>query len=346
MANIQSDITILDNLLALNLDISLWSARKKMTLQDVGGAQMPPEDLASLGSKRIADPETLKVFFTLKARAFSFLDKHGVRFMSGWAIPEDKADAIIQELVDIRGEYLSAKEAFLADYDKSIQSWIEKHRQWSDIIRNSVVSPDYVRSRLSFKWQLYKVAPLQSPASTDAVLEAGLAEEVTGLGATLFGEVARDAEDMWKKVYLGKAEVTHRALSPLKTMHAKLTGLSFVEPHVAPVADIIKSALDRMPRRGNISGPDLLMLQGLVCLLKDSDTLLVHAQSLINGSSPDMVLDSLQPISSPLFTNEFMMDNSTGDVDAINDNRNVGDPALPSAIPNDTNIDIPSYGLW
>ena len=85
MTQIISDIRILDNLLALNLDISLWSARKKMTVEDFGGAELPPEDLASLGSKRIADPSSLKIFSTLKARAFSFLDRHGVRFMSGWA---------------------------------------------------------------------------------------------------------------------------------------------------------------------------------------------------------------------------------------------------------------------
>ena len=111
MTQIISDIRILDNLLALNLDISLWSARKKMTVEDFGGAELPPEDLASLGSKRIADPSSLKIFSTLKARAFSFLDRHGVRFMSGWAIPEEKAGAIIQELVVIRDEFLREKEA-------------------------------------------------------------------------------------------------------------------------------------------------------------------------------------------------------------------------------------------
>ena len=88
---ILSDIKVLDNLLALNLNVNLWSARKKMVLEDFGGAELPPEDLASLGSKRIADPNSLKVFSTLKARAFNYLDRHGIRFMSGWAIPEDKA---------------------------------------------------------------------------------------------------------------------------------------------------------------------------------------------------------------------------------------------------------------
>ena len=78
-----SDIKILDNLLALNLNISLWSARKKLTLEDFGNVELPPDDLATLGSKRIAPPESLRIFGTLKARAFNFLDRHGVRFMSG-----------------------------------------------------------------------------------------------------------------------------------------------------------------------------------------------------------------------------------------------------------------------
>lgn len=125
--NILSDIKVLDSLLALNLTITLWSARRKMTLSDFGNAELPPEDLASLGSKRIADPDSLKIFSTLKARAFNYLDRHGVRFMSGWAIPEDKAGDVITELISIRDNFFREKEAFLADYDQSIENWINKH---------------------------------------------------------------------------------------------------------------------------------------------------------------------------------------------------------------------------
>jgi len=252
----------------------------------------------------------------------------------------------VQELMSIRREFLKAKEDFLADYDQNIQTWIDRHSQWAEIIRSSTVGPDYVRARMSFKWQMFKVAPLQSHADQAAVLEAGLAEEVTGLGSTLFGEVAHDAEDMWKRVYMGKNEVTHRALSPLKTLHAKLTGLSFVEPHVAPVADIIMSALNRMPKRGNINGPDLLMLQGLVCLLKDSDTLIAHAQSLIVGNSADSVLDSLLPVTPELSTDAAQMDNPATNVDTLMDNANDDAPVLPDILPQAPSPEIPSYGLW
>ena len=33
---------VLDRILALNLDISLWSARTKLTEEDFGGAELPP----------------------------------------------------------------------------------------------------------------------------------------------------------------------------------------------------------------------------------------------------------------------------------------------------------------
>ena len=344
MAQLVSDIRILDNLLALNLNVSLWSARRKMSQEDLGGAELPPEDLASLGSKRIADPENLKVFGTLKARAFNYLDRHGVRFMSGWAIPEEKAGEIVQELLNIRTEFQKEKEAFLDCYDKNVQAWIEKHHQWGEIIRNSLVGPDYVRARMDFRWQLYKVAPLEQHTDNPAVLEAGLAEEVQGLGGTLFDEVAKSADDIWRRVYHGKTEVTHKALSPLRTLHAKLTGLSFVEPHVAPVADIVQAALLRMPKKGNITGTDLLLLQGLVCLLKDSTALVGHAQKVIEGYGPAFVLDALLAVPCTMPVQDDNARQVEGTVNGDDD-----EPILPdismadSALPHPA---IPSLGLW
>ena len=344
MTQLVSDIRILENLLALNLNVSLWSARRKMSQEDLGGAELPPEDLASLGSKRIADPENLKVFGTLKARAFNYLDRHGVRFMSGWAIPEEKAGEIVQELLNIRAEFQKEKEAFLAGYDQNVQAWIEKHHQWGEIIRNSLVGPDYVRARMDFRWQLYKVAPLEQHADNTAVLEAGLAEEVQGLGGTLFDEVAKSADDIWRRVYHGKTEVTHKALSPLRTLHAKLTGLSFVEPHVAPVADIVQAALLRMPKKGNITGTDLLLLQGLVCLLKDSTALVGHAQKVVEGYGPAFVLDALLAgpgVIPELGGNSMHIDGVVGgdDDEPILPDISVADSALPHPA-------IPSLGLW
>lgn len=343
--NIQSDITVLDNLVAVNLEITLWSARKKMMPEDFGGVELPPEDLASLGSKRIADPESLSIFGTLKSRAFNFLDRHGVRFMSGWAIPEDKADMIVEKLIEIRDEFQRAKTEYLRDYDSSLQEWIAKHSKWGEIIKNSVVSSDYVRNRMGFRWQLYKVAPLMQSTDSTAVKDAGLAEEVVNLGNTLYDEIARSATEIWKKVYAGKTEVTHKALSPLKTLHEKLIGLSFVEPHIAHVAEIIQSALKKLPLKGNITGTDLIMLQGLVCLLKDSESLILHSQKLIEGYGPATVLDMLLSDSTPVANLKKAIKKSSGK-DRKDKIETVCDSFLPELPPLKTVVNIPSMGLW
>ena len=327
---IRSDIRILDSRLALNLNISVWSARKKMCLEDFGGAELPPEDLASLGSKRIADPDSLKIFTTLKARAFNYLDRHGIRFMSGWAIPEDKAGDIIDELIQIRETFLHEKETFLADYDQSIENWINRHCKWGNIIRESTVGLDYVRSRLSFSWQLYKVSPLTDHDNPNAVCESGLNEEVEGLAGTLFNEIANSATEIWQKVYAGKDTVTHKALSPLKTLHQKLCGLTFVEPHVAPVASLIQTAINSIPAKGNITGKDILLLQGVVSMLRDPSSMLQHSQRLIEGHSP-------QDVMSALLANDVFAVCQSPDIPA--------EISLPP-VHQRQSANIPNIGLW
>lgn len=344
---ILSDIRVLDNLLAVNLNITLWSARKKLTLEDFGPVDLPPEDLATLGSKRIAPPESLRIFATLKARAFAFLDRHGIRFLGGWAIPEAKATEIVRELCAIRDEFTAQKEAFLTEYDTLVQDWIAKHADWANLIANSTVGSDYVRARLGFAWQLYKVAPLMAHPEAETMVESGLYEEVEGLAGTLFTEIAKFADETWRKVYAGKTEVTHKALSPLRTMHHKLMGLTFVEPHVAPVAEILHMALSRLPKKGTIAGTDLLMLQGLVCLLRDPNALIEHSQKVIEGYGPATVLDSIlrAPLAPVLAENSPV--EITGLLDAPEDDEEQADIEDSTSRPcPGPRVQIPSMGLW
>jgi hypothetical protein len=287
--NTQTDIKVLDSLLALHLEVNIWTARKKLSPEDFDGAKLPPEDLASLGSKRVCDPETLRVFGTLKARAVSLLDRHGVRFLGGWAIPENQADIIVTELDQILQDFNAAKEDFLSRYDESVREWIAKHSGWEQIIADSTVSADYVRSRMGFVWKLFRIVP---PDPVDPVM-AGLKDEVASLGQTLFGEVSKAATEAWHKCFAGKTEITRKALSPLKTIHQKLSGLSFVEPRVSPVADLIHTAFEHLPKRGKIEGANLLMLQGLVSLLRDAEALIEHGQRIMDGTSSQDVLSLL-----------------------------------------------------
>ena len=325
-----SSVTTLDQLVVVNLDIRIWSARRKLTSSDLGGTHLPPADLASLGSKRICNPEELKTFGTLKARAVTLLGHNGVRFLGGWAIPEARMDAISAELSAIQNDFNKAKGTFLTRYDQVVQDWIAKHPQWAEIITNAIVGEDHVRARIGFTWQMFRVAPAEAASSQTGSLQ----DDIANLGNTLFDEVAKAAADAWKRCYAGKAEITRKALSPLKSIYDKLKGLTFVEPRVAPVAELLKTAFQSIPKRGSVNGSLLVMLQGLVSLLQNPQALMEHGQMILDGrKNSQNILEGL-----------FMQD--------VPESLREGQPgsdmeiAEPVDIPAGSVPVIESHGLW
>ena len=289
---------VLKSILAVNLDVNIWSARRKLQPGDFVHSELPPEKLASLGSKRICNPSDLKVFSTLKARAVSVLDKSGVRFLGGWAIPEAKAAEIVNGLDLIAEEFKIAKDKFIKNYDQAVQNWIKENPGWEKIIATSVVNADYVASRIAFNWQVFKV--VNPTGRKKALLETGLQSEVSNLGGTLFDEIARTAQEAFKRSFSGKSMITRKALSPLKGIQQKLADLSFIEPKVAPVVSLIENAISRIPGRGAIQGPDLLMLQGLLTMISAPASMALYGQEVIESrTNESIVLDSLRQDSSP-----------------------------------------------
>ncbi len=339
-----TDITVLGSLVAVHLTVNIWTARRKLVPSDFNTNNLPPEELASLGSKRICNPADLRVFGTLKSRATTLLDRNGVRFLGGWALPEDRIDEVQADLETIASEFLREKAVFLDRYDDAVRDWIRSNPGWESIIANSIVSADYVRSRFGFSWQLFKVqAPALRDDSPESVVNVGLDDAVSGLGQTLFGEIAKAATDTWYKSFVGKSEVTRKALSPLRTMYHKLTGLSFVEPRVTPVADLLETAFSAVGKKGHIMGPNLLMLQGLVSLLRDPVALLNHAQSMLEGRNPDDILEGFKEVvgaASPEIVDSSDDDAEYTEAQSPEDGDELPEVSLP------VGPQLDSLGLW
>ena len=284
-------MTILDSLVAVHLTVNQWSARVKLRADDFPHGELPPNQLASLGSKRLCSSEDLKCFGKLKSRAQATLEKVGIRFLGGFAIPESKVPEVMKALEELSNEFAHEKSKFIANYDQKIDSWIKQNKGWEQIIADSLVSASYVEKKINFSWQMFKVA---QPKSKDLQATSnGLNSEVKNLGNTLFEEISKSAKATWDKSYKGKKDITRKALSPLKTMYSKLSELTFIEPKVQPVVDLIKAALDKIPSRGLVDGHSLLMLQGLVALLSDTKALLNYAQEMIEGRSSESILQIL-----------------------------------------------------
>lgn len=261
---------VLDQVILVNLDVTLWSGRTKVRPQDLVAVhgQLPPEDLASLGHKKTIDPVELRPFNALKKEMERACHEVGARFLGGYAVPEDHFDALAAKLRDIVIRAGEAKVKLLDTYDARIEGWIIKHKKWGNIIRRAVVPSAVVASRIHFDWTAVRV----TPATTGNGDVAGNAEaKANGLGSQLFREVAQAARETYSKSYEGKGKVGQRAIRPIRTIRKKMESLRFLDRRIGPICKEVDAVLEKLPKTGDIEDNEFLALRGLMILLSDEE---------------------------------------------------------------------------
>lgn len=254
---------ILKNIVLVTMNTTLWSGRKRLRPEDlklVDGSELPPDKLASLGSKRVMDPQALAIFERLKRRAEREILAIGTRFLNGYAVPKEKLKDLMAKLAVIEEEFDVAKRDFLSEYDQAVESWIAANPGWEEVIRRSIEDASYVSRQLAFSTQTFTVSPHRSHRS-------GLESEINGLADQLRHEVAQVARTTWDSSYHGKTEVGQKAIRPVRSMLEKIEGLLFLEPGLNELVNGIRTILAALPTAGPIKGADFASLCGALHLL-------------------------------------------------------------------------------
>jgi len=305
---------ILDQMVLVKVEATIYGARKKLKIEDlmlVDGSKPPPEDLASLGSKRLLDPDQLTVFNRLKKEAERICLRIGTRFLGGYAIPVASAPGIIAELERIALDFAAAKTEFLAGYDAAVTDWVVRHPEFAGIIEKAVDSVEFVATRFSFDYLVVTVGLPEALPVEDVVR---LESKIVSLSEQMFYEIAVDANQFIEQSLIGKDQVTRNALRPIKRMRDKLDGLGFLDYRVAPVVTTIDNLLTRIPDRGAIEGPILQEILATAMLLADPDKTSRHGQGLLAGHS-QVVEDELPENALEPSSLTKAADNSVGEVE-------------------------------
>ena len=272
----------IEGVICVRLDFTIWAGRKQLKIEDlkkISGDQIPPGDLASLGSKKICDPADLKIFSTLKSRAQRTCLKVGVKFLGGYAVPQAHIKTVMVELEAIEREYEIATKNFLSNYDCNIDEWMKSHQQWEEIIRTAIEPAHKIKEKLLFSYQAYKV---NVASDGDDDLNLGLQTQAEGLGDQLFFEVSQMANKAWEDSYKGKEKVTQKGLWPVNNILDKLNALSFIDVRVGPVVAHIEQVIAEFPKKGAIDGANFSSVAGLLLLLSNTDKMKAHGQQFLN----------------------------------------------------------------
>ncbi|MCK9608980.1 MAG: DUF3150 domain-containing protein [Methylomonas sp.] len=272
---------ILDHVVLVKVDANIYGARKKLKKEDLvlaDGSKLPPEDLASLGSKRLLDPDKLTVFNRLKKEAERICLRVGTRFLGGFAVPVESASSITAELERIALDFAAAKTEFLAGYDAAVTDWVVRHPEFAGIIEQAVDSVEFVSTRLSFDFLVVSVGLPESLPPADV---ARLDSKIGSLSEQMFYEISVEANHLIEQSLLGKEQVTRSALRPIRRMRDKLDGLGFLDHRVAPVVNTIDDLLARIPNKGAIEGSILQEILAMAMLLSDPDKTRRHGEGLL-----------------------------------------------------------------
>jgi hypothetical protein len=339
-SNLVQETQILSKLLLVDLNVSIWSGRKKLRAEDLGvDLKMPPSELASLGSKRITDPDEIKEFDRLKRRAIRLLETNGVRFMGGYGLPNDVAPAVASELQEIQRLFTQQIQIFIGKYDQICVDWMNKwngNAQWRKAIENAITPKAVVQQRLGFRFTLCRVVP----DASDAALSKGLEQEVQGLSGQLFREIADAAEDLLDNSFVGKGSVSRKAVSAMLKMHKKLSSLAFLNPKVQDVADYMMSVIGKLPKNGPYEGSQFQDLMTLIMNLSDETKILKMAEVF---SKTSMDVQSSPLASAPVIDDALVAQQAavaSPELNFIDDDETAFDLAGADLLANNDSVDV------
>lgn len=257
---------ILGDLRLIQLDVKIWSGGEKLLPSDLGlnPGDVPPEALAKLGRKVVFDPKKLKIFHACKKEVERTILAVGTRFLKGFAVPAAKFDELLGRILPPIEKFRSTQQALIPVFNDICAAWVSENPEWAVMLSNAKPSVACIE-KMQFGLQAFSIEPVSVAGVPEA--EEGLEKEIHGLAGQLRQEIEIQARAVWKQSFMGKREVTQKALRPIREMVEKIDGLKFLEPSLFDLVDGIKAVLGSLPKKGILKGQHLAQVCGILSLL-------------------------------------------------------------------------------
>ena len=277
----------------VNVDISMWSGRARLGREDLDANvvdQLPPQALASLGSKKLIDPDCLKPLVAIKSKMFKYMNNRGQRFLSGWLIHESTLQTVTDNLQAMAQEFEAARAVFVSDYNANTAAWIQSYPEWVDLLRNALPTAAEIERRFSFTFQCFRLSPEDTGCKND-----DLDTRIAGVGDTVIADIASQIAAARRDIFKDKREkFSQRSCNVFTEMMGKLTSLSFVHPNLGKIRGFLSDLYDRYSTSGG-NPADVAQFKIILDHLSDAHNLEEFACEYADGRTSISMLDTLAP---------------------------------------------------
>lgn len=113
-----SDSKIIEKINVVSFDVNCVSGT-------ISRDESADANIFTSGSVRYMDPKHLRAFTSARQAANRACRVKGVRFLSGWAVPDESVDALITELNEISEKVVNEKGILIGNWNDNVQRWVE-----------------------------------------------------------------------------------------------------------------------------------------------------------------------------------------------------------------------------
>lgn len=233
------------------------------------------------GAVRYINPISLRQFATSRGAAQRLCRSNGTRFLSGYAIADDRMDAVLAGLEVIASEVGNAKKYLVDNFDNLCEKWSQDNLgilPW----QSKFPTAGYVDRQCGMAVAVYKINPQQLPVFS--AMEDGVAVELEGLPLQIVQEIAQDVKESWIP---DAGRSTQRIKGLLHRVRDKLRSLQFLGGNIQSIATLVEDVISRLPTTGPIEGSDYVLLSGLLFSLADPHRMVRDLSGIDNGSTID-----------------------------------------------------------
>jgi len=274
------------------------SGRKKLSADDLVEmyGSLPPKELASLGSKKVIDPERVQFFLAKRAAAERACAKAGVRVGDMYAIARHKAPEVMKELGAIKNQIEKERDRLAQELHDAVEGWVERNPDaYADVIRSGAPSRDYIQRRISMDVFSFEATGFNVKGSVNQFDIA-----LSTLDQQLLTEVAERAAGVLTDSFANGKTPTRRVLGALEEISEKVGSLAFLRSGFQELSNYIDEKVEYY-RSGaaKMSEEQLTSLAALFVTLSDPDQAATLARTLHqNGTAsllPQPANQSQQP---------------------------------------------------
>ncbi|MBU2735926.1 hypothetical protein HAQ00_09355 [Acidithiobacillus caldus ATCC 51756] len=271
------------------------SGRKKLSAEDLVEmyGSPPPKELASLGSKKVIDPERVQFFLAKRAAAERVCAKAGVRVGDMYAIARHKAVEVMKDLAAIKKEVEEARDQLVQDLGDAVEGWIERNPDvYSEVIRSGAPTKEYIQKRISMDVFSFEA---QGFSTEGAVNQFEVA--MSSLDEQLLTEIAERAEGVLKESFAQGKTPSRRVLGALEEISEKVGSLAFLRSGFQELSDYIDKQVEYYRTgSGRMSEDQISSLISLFVTLADSDRSSELAAKLHKNAAQNLPLAQPQPM--------------------------------------------------